>query len=178
MAFTRFASLLLGINVGGNRKVPMADLKVMLEKMGYENVKTLLASGNVLFDAPGTAASVSKAMEEALEKKFGFSVGVITWKVDDLKKLADTNPFKGIKVTPATRLYVTFLSEKPKSTLKIPYTSDDKSFKILAVKDDVVISVLTVSEGAGTVDAMKILTKEFGKKITTRNWNTVEKLLK
>jgi len=174
----RFASLLLGINVGGNRKVPMADLKTMLEKMGHENVQTLLASGNVLCNAPGTAASVSTAMEEALEKKFGFSVGVITWTVDDLKKLAKTDPFKDIKVTPATRLYVTFLSEKPKTTLNVPYVSEDKSYRILTIKNDVVISVLTVSEKAGTVDAMKILTKEFGKKITTRNWNTIEKLLK
>lgn len=174
----RYAALLRGINVGGNKKVPMADLKKHLEKAGYENIKTLLASGNVLFDADEKDPKKLRATLEALlEKKFGFTIPVILRTVEELKALEKTNPFKGIVVTPETRLYVTFLSEKPKSTLKIPYESKEKDMRILRVTDGEVISVFLVTEKYGTTDGMGVIEREFGKNVTTRNWNTVMKLL-
>ena len=86
------------------------------------------------------------------------------------------HPFKKIKTTPQTRLYITFLSDKTSSKLKIPYESPEKDFSILSVTKNEVISVLTLSANRSTTDVMKILEKEFGKKITTRNWNTVVKI--
>ncbi len=174
----RYAALLRGINVGGNKKVPMADLKKHLEKAGYTNVKTLLASGNVLFDADEkVAAKLRAALEELLRKKFGFPIPVILRTVDELKALEKTNPFKGIAVTPETRLYVTFLSDKPNHSLKIPYESPEKDLRILRVTDGEVISVFLVTENYGTTDGMAVIEREFGKNVTTRNWNTVLKLL-
>ncbi len=172
-----FVAFLRGINVGGNKIVKMEDLRKAFESMGFGNVKTLLASGNVIFEAPQAPASaIAKRIEEKLEKTFGFSIGVIVRTKEDLRRLSDAQPFKGIKVTPETRLYVTFLSEKPKSGLKIPYKSPDGNFTILRATDTEVCSVLTISPDSRTVDLMGILEKEFGKKVTTRNWNTVTKL--
>lgn len=159
--------------------MPMADWKKMLEKMGYENVKTLLNSGNAVFETDEKSASkIEKAIATQMEKTFGFPVPTIVRSIKEIETLIDADPFKGINVTPATRLYVTFLSSKPTSTLKIPYTSPEKDMKILKVTDGEVISVLIVSEKKGTVDAMAIIEKEFGKNVTTRNWNTVMKLVK
>jgi uncharacterized protein (DUF1697 family) len=178
MSAVRYAALLRGINVGGHKKVPMAELRKSLEDAGFRNVKTLLASGNVLFDTAKTPeAKLAKKIEELLESSFGFEVGVIVRSVADLHGLVQSTPFRGIKVTAETRLYVTFLSEKFTSSLQVPYTSPDKSYRILSVGPREVISVLTVTAKVGTTDAMKILEKEFGKKITTRNWNTVQKLV-
>lgn len=175
---TAYAALLRGINVGGNKKVPMAVLKKMVEKMGYKNVKTLLASGNVVFEAAETDADkVRAACEKQFEKTFGFTSSFIIRRISDIAALAKSDPFKGITVTPATRLYVTFLSAKPASKLKIPYVSPEKDFRILKVTAGEVLSVLDLSKGTGTVDAMKIIEQEFGKNVTTRNWNTVLKLL-
>jgi hypothetical protein len=81
-----------------------------------------------------------------------------------------------VKVTPQTRLYVTFLADRPKSK-KTPQ-SQDKDFRILHISDGEVFSVLTLSPDRRTVDLMKVLETEFGKKITTRNWNTVSRILK
>ncbi len=174
----RYAALLRGINVGGNKKVSMADLKKHLEKAGYDNVKTLLASGNVLLDADEKdPTKLRTTLEQLLEKKFGFPIPVIVRTVDQLKALEKTNPFKGIAVTKETRLYVTFLSAKPKSTLKIPYESEEKDMRILRVTDGEVISVFLVTEKYGTTDGMAVIEREFGKNVTTRNWNTVLKLL-
>ena len=174
----RFVALLRGINVGGNKKVPMADLKKMLEKMEFTNVKTLLASGNVLFDSTETDMKTLRAhIETQLEKTFGFPVPTLIRTLDDLRTLKESEPFNNIRVFPETRLYITFLSEKSTSTLKTPYVSPDGNYKILRVSDTEVCSVLTVTKDHGTIDAMSILEKEFGRQITTRNWNTIEKML-
>lgn len=170
-----YVAFLRGINVGGNKKMPMADLKKMLERAGFANVKTLLASGNVLFESPvSDIKKLKDIMGKDMEKTFGFCPDIIIRTKDQIQKLIASDPFKKIKVTPMTRLYVTFLSEKSKSTLKIPYVSPQKDFTILKLTNGEIISVMELIE-RGTVDAMEILEKEFGKKITTRNWNTVLK---
>jgi uncharacterized protein (DUF1697 family) len=97
----------------------------------------------------------------------------------DLKKLQSSEPFQGIKVTPSIRLYVTFLSEKDRPrTITIPHTTFQKEFRILHATPTEVFSVLDLSKGKGTPEAMNILEKEFGSNVTTRNWNTVLKTLK
>ncbi len=175
-----YIALLRGINVGGNKKVPMSDLKKTLEKGGYANVKTLLNSGNVVFDAKETRPdAVCKDLEALIEKRFGFAVGVLVRTKDRIEKLVKSDPFRGITVKPETRLYVTFWTGKVKTTLKLPYQTPDKWLRILSMTDGEVCSVLTVTGDRGSVDAMEVLEKEFQGGIpTTRNWNTVLKLLR
>jgi len=176
---SKYAAFLRGINVGGHKTVKMEELKKAFAALGFENVKTLLASGNVLFAAPRASEStLVKKIEKKLETAFGHEIGVLIRKIEGLQRLAEANPFAGIKVTPQTRLYVTFLAEKPKSGLKIPYESPDKNFKIIRANGSEVCSVLTLSPNSRTVDLMSILEKEFGRKVTTRNWNTIDKILK
>lgn len=173
----KYVAFLRGINVGGNRKVPMESLRKSFESFGFTDVKTLLNSGNVMFAADEMDVSgLRKKIEEQLGKKFGWEIGTNVRLQKDTQKMVEENPFRGIEVTPQTRLYVTFLSDKPTSTLKIPYESSDKNFKILQVSDNAIFSVLQLSEKYNTTDAMKVLEKEFGKDITTRNWNTVVKI--
>jgi len=155
----------------------MTKLKSAFEKMGYTEVKTILATGNVVFYADtNDVAKLTEDIEYDLEKLFGFSVRVIVRSAADIKKLLDSDPFKGIKVTPDTRLYVTFLSEGHESSLKIPYLSPDKEFKIIKAGKSEVLSILVLGKETRTVEAMAIVEKEYGKNVTTRNWNTVVKL--
>ena len=174
----KFVAFLRGINVGGNKKVPMAKLKSVLEEFGFQKVRTLLASGNVIFESKKESLlSLTKKISATLDEAFGFVIPVILRDADDIEKIVESDPFKNINVTKDTRLYVTFLSDEPKSKLKIPYLSPDKSFCILNIKDKTIFSVLDLAK-AGTVDAMAFLEKEFGKNITTRNWNTIVKIIK
>lgn len=174
----KYVAFLRGVNVGGVI-VKMDKLKKSFEALGFTEVKTLLASGNVLFAAPaaGESTLVNK-IEKKLATDFGREIGVLVRKVEELRRLAEAEPFGAIKVTPQTRLYVTFLSEKSKSRLKIPYATPDKNFRIIRANDREVCSVATLSEGRRTVDLMSMLEKEYGRKVTTRNWNTIEKILK
>ncbi len=175
---TEYAAFLRGINVGGNKKVSMAALAKAFTTLGCGNVKTLLNSGNVVFRSSKSESEITAALQKHLEKTFGFTIGVLVRPLHDLQKLAKANPFNGIPVTPQTRLYVTFLSEPSTSSLKIPYASDDGNFRILSATPREVVSVLIVTPDRGTVDLMGIIEKEFGKKVTTRNWNTIERVLK
>jgi uncharacterized protein (DUF1697 family) len=175
----QYVAFLRGINVGGHMPIKMIDLKKAFENMGFENVKTLLTSGNVIFESEQTdKKALTAEIESLLKKAFEKDISVILRSMDYLKKLQSSEPFKGIKMAPNIRLYVTFLSEKALlHTITIPSTLQ-KEFRILHATPMEVFSVLDLSIGKGTPDAMKILEKEFGSNVTTRNWNTVLRVLK
>ena len=155
----------------------MDELKKAFESLKFKNVKTLIASGNVAFEAPKTdARALSAKIEEKLKKTFGYEIDVILRTAEDLRKMVASNPFKSVKIIPGIKLYVTFPAEKPKTNLKIPYQSPKKEFRILKVSDGGIFSVVDLSQGGRTIDIMNIIEKEFGKKVTTRNWSTVTKL--
>lgn len=171
-----YVAFQLGINLG-KRTVKMAELKKAMEDAGYKNVRTLLASGNVIFEAPQqNDKSLTKKLDDLMTKQFGFEIKNIVRSMDEIIDLIKRDPFSGITVTPMTRLYVTFLSEPKKPSFTIPYETPEKDYKILSVTPKEVISVLTLSEGRRTPDAMNMLVREFGRNITTRNWNTVQKI--
>ena len=176
---TKYVAFLRGINVGGNVLIKMDDLKKSFAALGFKNVKTILASGNVLFesdkaDEPALIAKIAGKLKALMKRDIGVQVRAI----EEIQKLADRNPFKKIKVTPETKFYISFLPEKSANKLKIPYTSPEKDFRIIEVTNREICSVVDLNLGRGTVEAMAILEKEFGKNITTRNWNTVGKILK
>ncbi len=174
---TRFVALLRGINVGGNKKVPMESLKKMLTDIGFANVKTLLNSGNAAFDAKETNSDVlTKKIEEAFIKTFGFTSKIMIRSRSEIETLVKSDPFKEITITSDLRLYVAFFAQPLSSTLRLPYESEKKDFRILQKTKREVFSVLTV-EAARTTDTMKFAEKEFGKESTTRSWNTVLKLI-
>jgi uncharacterized protein (DUF1697 family) len=175
----KYIAFLRGINVGGHKPIKMDALAGAFRSLGFQNVKTILASGNVLFEAPKASTGVlTQKIEEKLEKTFGHPVGVTLRTVPEIQKLVKSDPFKNINVTPQTRLYVTFRRDGTKGTLKIPYQSHEKDFEILHVTTGEVCSVLTLSPDRQTTQLMNILEKEFGKTVTTRNWNTLVRILK
>ncbi len=173
MKTTKYVAFLRGINVGGNHKLKMDELRNAFTSWGFTNVKTILATGNIIFEAQKTSAP---ELQAKIKDAFKMDVPIILWTIPEIQKLVKKDPFKGIPVTQQTRLYVTFLSEKSKSKMPIPYTSPEKNFKILQFSDEAIFSVLTLVPYLGTTDAMRIVEKEFGKQITTRNWNTLVKI--
>ncbi len=166
----RYVAFVRGINVGG-KAVKMAELRKMFGSLGFKGVSTFKASGNVVFESSESIASTTKKIESGLHKLIGKETRAILRSVDHLKEMVASEPFKGIKVTPETRLYVTFLQGMPSSKMK-NYESPDGDFRF-RVSDADIFSVLILSPKRGTVDLMGFIEKEFGKDVTTRNWNTV-----
>jgi uncharacterized protein (DUF1697 family) len=174
----RYVALLRGINVGGHHKVPMADLREELKKMNFENIVTLLNSGNIIFDTTdGNLEELEKRISNNLEKRFGFSIPTIIRDAGLIEELFNRTPFQNINVTKDIRLYVSFLKKKAKLDLQLPWTSVDKSYTIIETVDKTILSVLDLSV-SNTPKAMGELEKFYGTDITTRNWKTIERIVK
>ena len=171
-----YVAFLRGINVGGHHKVPMADLKETFKEMGLNPIKTVLNSGNILFEAGDESTeALEKSIEIQLEKSFGFSIPTVIRTQVNIQDIIATDPFKDIPVHKDIRLYVTFIKNPITKPFDFPKVSDDGYFKIIGLGDKVVYSVLDVSK-VKTTNAMEVLGKMFGKNITTRNWNTLLKI--
>lgn len=169
-----YVAFLLGINVG-TRSIKMAHLRELVETLGYKNVRTVAASGNVVFEAGNAKApALVTKLEGALEKRFGFKVGVIVRSMNEIEQIIKRNPFKKVRITEHTRQYVTFMAEKPAHPQAPRRVSHQ--YEILKVTEGEVFSHLELSPAVKTPDVMKELGNSYGKKITTRNWNTIEKI--
>ena len=172
----KIVAFLRGINVGGHHKVPMAVLTKELTALGCRNVRTILNSGNVIFES-GTKkmSELEDKMEAHLGQVCGFSIPVLLWPALAITKLVKEEPFRNIEVKKETRLYISFLKSLPRESLDLPWVSADKGFEIIQVKDRMVCSILDLSVN-NTPKGMEMLEKLFGKNITTRNWNTIVKI--
>ncbi len=174
----KYVAFLRGINVGGHHKVPMADLRKEIEKLGFENVTTLLNSGNIIFEAiSDNEETLEKKISAHLEKSFGFPIPTVIRKSEMIYELLKSNPFKDVKLTKDIRLYISFLQENVQTKLKLPWTSSDNSYKIIGKIGKNILSVLDISISK-TPKAMEDLERYFGKNITTRNWNTIKRIEK
>lgn len=172
----KYIAFLRGINVGGHHKVPMLELRKEMEKLKFENVVTLLNSGNIIFDAvTDDAENLERELSEHLEKTFGFPIPVILRSAEMINGFVIDNPFESILITKDIRLYVSFLHRDMESDLALPWVSDDTSFKVIFKSDKTIFSILDLSLSQ-TPKAMGILEKYYGKDITTRNWNTIKRI--
>jgi uncharacterized protein (DUF1697 family) len=107
---TRFVGLLRAVNVGGTGKLPMSDLKALCEAAGFADVRTYIASGNVVFDSGLTEPEVKRVLESALEAYAGKPVGVMIRTGAELTRIVAANPFaEGA----ANRVVAIFLDEPP-----------------------------------------------------------------
>jgi uncharacterized protein (DUF1697 family) len=171
----KYVAFLRGINVGGNVLIKMDALKKAFEDAGFTNVRTILASGNVIFESDiEDYETVTEKIEAFIHKQWKREIPVFVRTIDELRRMAATQPFKGVPITPSTRLYVIFLYEFSRG-LKIPELPANT--KITRMKDDAVFMAIEVTPEMNSVDSMASLSKVLGPKITTRNWNTVQKIL-
>ena len=92
-----FVALLRAVNVGGTGKLPMTELKVMCEELGFAAVRTYIASGNVVFTSHQSEAAIKSALEKRLEAYAGKPVGVVVRSAEEMAKVAADNPFPKAK---------------------------------------------------------------------------------
>lgn len=171
---TRHVALLRGVNLG-KRQVKSADLKAAFEAMGFANVKTLLASGNVLFDADPKAVT-REAIEAALEQRFGFNIGTVLRTQEEMRALIALDPFQGRQEDENTKLYVTFVDDRNARTLPMPCAVDG-DFEVVHLTDGEVFILAHRLPHGRFGEGMEQIWKHFGKKRlwTSRNFNTVVK---
>lgn len=171
MATKRWAGLLRAVNVGG-RKLAMADLRRVAEEAGFTEVKTLLASGNVVFSASGAQAAVREQLEKAIKDHAGFAVEVLLRSKSQLQALLDDNPFADGK---ASQVLVCFLDASAPAGLA-------ERLEKVAVHERIQIAGTEVwldcVDGIGKSKlAAKLPSLVKPRIVTARNVNTVTKLV-
>ncbi|MEU6945363.1 DUF1697 domain-containing protein [Streptomyces sp. NPDC046316] len=176
---TTYAVLLRGINVGGHRKVPMAELRSLLEGLGHRDVRTYLQSGNAVFTTDTdelTDEELTTAIEDAIEKRFGFRVDCLVRDAAYLAAVAAACPFPAAELE-GKQLHVTYLSEavSPERFASI----DQTAFLPEEFRLGERALYLYAPEGLGRSKLGEALSRPAlfkGIVATTRNWNTVVKL--
>jgi uncharacterized protein (DUF1697 family) len=173
---TRYAAFLRGVNLG-KRTVRSADLKAAFEAMGFGNVKTLLASGNVLFDAR-SGKGLKEKIEAGLHDAFGFRIGVVLRSLDELRAMVESDPFNGVTESEAARLHVTLTAEPLPDGFEFPGIENDFDIPRIDARAIVIIAYRK-PEGTylsgGQLDLEKGIPKTA--LVTSRNWNTILKAI-
>ncbi len=156
-----------------NAKMP--ELKKCFEAAGFHDVKTVLSSGNVVFSAPAASeAALAKQAEAAMTKRLGRSFPVIVRSLDALRKILASDPFTAFRLPRGSKRVVTFLKHAPKAKLSLPI--EVERARILRMKGSEVFTAYVRSPRGAVF--MVLIEKTFGKEITTRTWETIQKVAK
>ena len=174
---TKHIALLRGINVGGKRKVLMADLKILFSKLGYTNCITYIQSGNIIFDTDGQKnnSQLAETIQKAILDHYQLKVPVMVRKLNEWMQTIKENPFFNNSSISIDRLHLTLLDKNPEEELISKLrTMDLGSDEFVVIGQDVFICC------EGKYSQSKLTNTLFEKKLdcqaTTRNWKTVLKL--
>ncbi|MCE3278890.1 MAG: hypothetical protein K0S44_1081 [Bacteroidetes bacterium] len=169
-------AMLRGINVSGQKKVPMADLKAVFDELKYKNAQTYIQSGNVIFDGSGKPEAHSKKISKKIKDTFGFEVPVVVLEKKELEAAVKKNPFLKEKGVDVERLYLTFLEKEAEKEYLDKIKLPDKTADRFVISGKVVY--LYCPGGYGET---KLNNNFFENKLkvtaTTRNWRTCNVLL-
>ncbi len=172
----RYAAFLRGINVGGNKKVPMADLRAAVEGLGHTDVATLLQSGNVVFTSGGRKAGAALAaeLERAIDEHIGVTCRVLVRSSAELATVVRDNPMSEA-VSEPSRFHLCFLEKTPAADRVAALEAEDFAPDEFFFGD----GVLYVWYRAGVQESRlaKVVDRRLGVAVTARNWNTVSKVL-
>jgi uncharacterized protein (DUF1697 family) len=171
----RHVALFRGINVGRAKRVVMADLRELVEDLGYADVRTLARSGNVVFTAPGTSAGdAGGRIAAALVAQLGISSRVTVLTAEELATAVAGNPLLGIADEPS-RLLVTFLASAADRARVEPLASRRWDPEAFALGERV--AYLWCPNGVLASRVGEAVARAVDDTATTRNWSTVTKLL-
>ena len=168
----RYAAMLRGV-MPFNCKMPA--LKAAFEAAGFDDVRTVLGSGNVVFAARAASeAALKKKAEAAMAKHLGRSFLTIVRPVEMLRELLESDPWPRFRLPAGAKRNVTFLLDEPATAIKLPCRIDGAA--ILAIAGREVFSYYTRGRPTVGPEFMAMLEKNLGKAVTTRTWETVMKL--
>jgi len=160
-----FIALLRAVNVGGTGKLPMSDLKAMCEALGFEKVRTYIASGNVVFTSRKSESAVKAALEKQLAGYAGKPVGVLVRSAAEMADVLAANPFPK---APANRTVAVFLDKAPPAdTIAKARGLGDEKIKLGRRE-------IYIAYGDGMANSKLVIPA--AKDGTARNMNTVAKL--
>ncbi len=171
----KYVAFLRGINVGGKNKIKMETLREVCISLGFQNVKTYINSGNIIFETAKTDdKKIAAKIEGAIEKEFALKIKVIVRMMAEIENIIANNPFAG-QFENDKDLHVFFLDEELPDEKRELLLSNNNQNEMFAVRNREIFCLLRVS----VLDSL--MGKDYiGKKLkvsaTARNWRTVNKI--
>ena len=173
-----YITLLRGINVSGHKTILMDDLKELFEKMDFEDVKTYIQSGNIIFKTGNTFtdAELAQRIQQSVIGRYNFFVPVFVRSREEMTEIVSENPFLKERDINPDWLHVTFLSDSPRqSDREVISTYDFSPDRFYLVRNQ---AYLYCPQGYGNTKISNLFFENRLKvNATTRNWKTVVKLV-
>ncbi len=170
-----YAALLRGVNVGGRSKISMADLKAVLSGLGYQDVRTLLQSGNAVFTATEGPDELEAAIEAVLAAELGLRTRCLVRSNADLRAVVAGHPFADVADN-GSKMVALFLSANPAPGAGVEHDPVALDPDRIRVGDRVVYQ--WCPNGVSEAPLVgPFLERKWGVVATGRNWNTVGKLI-
>lgn len=171
---TRYLALLRGINVGGNNVIPMVKLRAAFEALGFDDVQTYIASGNVLFSS--AKAPKREAIEAMLAKQFSYAAKIALLKASELKKVVAEAP-SGFGEDPTTYRYDVLFARAPvKAKTVLPQLAVKEGVDDIAAGTHALYFRRLIAKATQS-KLVKLMSLPVYKELTIRNWNTTSALL-
>lgn len=170
-----FISMLRGINVSGQKRLPMDSLRELYTGLGFTAVQTYVQSGNVIFQASDDPVLLTGRLEQRIQEAYGYEVAVFIRQAEDFRLILDNNPFLTERHEDPTKLYVTFLYQAPAEAAwekANPPTGISDEF----ARGDRSVYVFCPNGYGRTKLSIDFFEQKLGVQATTRNWNTVNAL--
>ncbi len=172
----KYVAFLRAINVGGHT-VKMDYLRTLFQSIGFSNVETFIASGNVIFDSrSNNTKDLERKIEDSLQKKLGYEVTAFIRSIPELSAVANYKPFKDSELkAEGSTLYIGFTAERPSEKSKktlLSFTTEVDEFQVYGREVYWLCrKKFSESDFSGT-----LLEKTLGMKATLRNSSTVKKI--
>jgi uncharacterized protein (DUF1697 family) len=173
---TAYIALLRGINVGGHAQVAMADLRSLLDDLGFENPRSLLNSGNLVFDCPPRRpARLERTLETETKKRLALAPDYFVRTGQEWKTIIAGNPYRAEAKRDPGHLVVMFLKDAPAAKPVKDLRAAIVGREVLRVTGR--HAYIHYPDGQGTSRLTNtLIEKKLGTRGTARNWNTVLKL--
>jgi uncharacterized protein (DUF1697 family) len=173
-----YISMLRGINLLGHKRVEMAQLRVMFEGMGFEQVRTYINSGNVVFKTGRSSpAALSKRIAERMVAEFGFTASVITRTAAELGRAIEGNPFVKESRSDPSKVFIAFLEQAPKAdAIEKLQARASKAERVHGCGGREIYAYYVDGMGRARLLTHGVLERVLAVSATMRNWNTVSRL--
>jgi uncharacterized protein (DUF1697 family) len=172
----KFVALLRGVNVGGHKKVGMADLTAMADDLGLKGARTLLQSGNLLFEAALKPLEIERDLEAASSERLGAAVTFVVRSLDDLARVLEQNPFRAAAADDPSHLLVMFFKAAPSQEGFVALKAAVQGRERLELQGRELYIVYPDGIGNSKLTHARI-ERKLGAIGTARNFNTLLKLV-
>ena len=174
----RYVAFLRGINVSGQKLIKMEELREEFVLSGFKNIQTYIQSGNVIFDTKETdQALLTNKIEKNLRKWLGYEVKTVLRTIDEIEGTVKNNPFKKAKLGGHVKQYVVFLPDEPANEVRDIILTLNNDLEILHFRGRDIYWLIQNPNNEKLRFTNVFIEKKLKLTATTRNWNTVNKML-